>query len=1166
MNNWDSVPEFVPLSDDKSLDTKGTEANGTWFDSFSTSRNLYWGPSNSQFAQEDGKLVIAATDPGNQLYVSRIITPASNFEVECRIKFDYFGTDNGFSVRWNGVRIVVYLYESKIRAGIDRVGSAPAELAYVDVGYDWHTYRVSFHDGIARLYFDGQPLLSFEPELQDGTAEMTFFTIPANQYNAAKMQVEYASYRVLTNSDLVITTPTPRETVENGKAVEVTASLSDSLKNSGESVKFYLNNVYAGEAESSAPAVCFDNLNPGVYSVYATCGSVISCERIFSVASPAASTEKNAVYATAAKLQSSYILRYTVSGDGSLSAGDGLFPLSLEYSGGRLRCRADDGEKTVMAGNGAYIAAVDGGVLWLWKNGKLLLSDRLPQEVCGTVVSASGSIGNVAVEAYNGTLWQRSLSGETNLSLDPGEIGNSYALEFAYSVGSPLSMSFCDGLYLLGLKITADGALSILEAPQLETVYAEYGSLTGNAVYRVAVSNGVAILFRNNLRLVSFRMPESAVSRNLYVQGAGLTYLQIREAGERFFWSGMPTDSDWDSWFAVSAKTPLDQGEGKCLKLYAHNTEISATLNVSALTTGSFYLVARYFDFIGSGVIAGYDFDSKCFKYGKSIENLSKLDNAVTIAGSEITLTLRVTDLTATLFCNGEAVGSFSTDLNGWGNVGYLNAGKNLTFSSFAFSGDSNALADSSTVLLPNDHTVGLFELNGKIYETGEQGTYVSIDGGRTFTNTDDFQHRSYNMIVLQSGKLLSLVRTRDTSGLIYQAWQSEDGGKTWKGPFNVQSTYNDYRFTMNGKVMQTSSGRIFFVSGETEDENIGTNWIYYSDNDGMTWKKSKTEFNQKTTGMNIQEGCIVELREGVLRFYARNDCGFLVYSDSYDGGKTWDTDMKFSDFASVVSAFNVAKDPKTGAIWMTWEYNNINDCMIIQYPRTRIGLAVSYDNAASWQYIGDIDGLNQCDFRSVAHWNLGMWITDDAVFVTGGKQVDGKWYNYTVRLSKETIVPMARFNSLYSLRNNISEYRDGSRLSTMGVLAISPDTGRVWASGRFFEVEDVTDKRTMLPVEIIASFLGGSLTVTGKTATIRVGNAEYVFTARSDVAWIAREEKVMTFVAGEQDGTVTVSIEDLHRLLDLYAWTNESGAILLTVGVIPFSNVNNLLSQVGLF
>ena len=70
MNIWDADADFVPLSDDRSLDTAGTQADGSWFDSFSGKRNPYWSPTG-QFKMKDGKMVMTASDPNRQIFVTR---------------------------------------------------------------------------------------------------------------------------------------------------------------------------------------------------------------------------------------------------------------------------------------------------------------------------------------------------------------------------------------------------------------------------------------------------------------------------------------------------------------------------------------------------------------------------------------------------------------------------------------------------------------------------------------------------------------------------------------------------------------------------------------------------------------------------------------------------------------------------------------------------------------------------------------------------------------------------------------------------------------------------------------------------------------------------------------------------------------------------------------
>ena len=1176
MDIWNQDPEFEVLTDDKSKDTRGTLPDGSWFDSFTLQRNLFWTNKNNYATRmdfEEGMLHYEAADfsgTTHEAIITRSVDPTENFEVEFRLKIDYYGNDNGVYVGYNGVRVVIYFAESFVRFNRDRGGSEPGgDIVYTDIGYDWHTYRIRVNDRIAKVYIDGVYLTSFVPESWGGeNGELGLFAYPSNATNAARGRVEYMSYTVLEEDNVKISSPTAGAVCGEGVSdVAVSVKLSATAAQASDSVSYYLNGLYAGQGavQSSdlSAKMTFQSLKPGVYSVYAVCGDYTSAERVFTVEEPSAT--KNAVYTTKQLLQSSYILKFNVSGSGTVTAGDGMYPLSLSFGSHKLSYSSYDGKKNILMGDGAYIVLVDGGSVWLYYNGKLALSYRLPYGACESAVTVSGGISGLTVEAHNGTFYAKDLSEKTDLSEDVGAIGYNYALEFEYTKGSEADLILTDGIYSLDLHLAADGAISALMAPQkvpYRQAICEAGE--GTAVYRVQVSLGIAQIYYNNVWLASWRMPESVAKRNLYFSGGGMGKVQIREINDKFYYAGNASDSDWNSYFGTTGD--LSEIGATCLEVYSQNTAITAEIALTSASSGSIYLLARYFN--GKGIFAGYDFDAKCFKIGNSLTALQAVDSSVSLsANGTAKLSLSVMGSSVVLTCNGTKIAETSVgDVNGWGNAGYLDLCDGAAVKSFSYEGDGNPLCGTTTALIPNDWTSCFFEFNGTVYAGGEFGAYRSKDDGKTFTDFSLFgSYSSWNMLVLKSGKLLSLVRTGSLGSLRYVAYVSSDNGLTFDGPYPVNADTNAYRFTMNGKVMQTSSGRIIFVSGETENEYMGQLWVYYSDNDGVTWTKSDSEFNQKTTGMNLQEGMVVELDDGLLRMYARNDCGYIVYSESTDGGVTWGMEMQFSNFPSTVCAFGVNKDPYTGAIYMCWEYNCANDSNLVQYPRTRVGLAVSYDNARTWYYVGDIDELNSLTSSTWMHMNGGVWFTEDAVLATTAKSINGQRYNYIVRIPKENLVPMARFNSLHVLREDPYAYREGMKLFANGVLAISSETGRVYASGVNYELDAVNGKRTMISAEIIADFLNGVLTLDGNRAVIRVGAAEYVFTAGSQTASVAGEEKAMTFAAVLEDGTMKVSLEDLHNALGLTARCSESGAMVFTVSSDPI-RVDYLLSMTGIW
>lgn len=1171
MDIWSQDPVFEPLTDDASRDTKGELEDGSWFDSFSSGKNLYWTNKKNcatKFEIKDGVMSYEAGDfsgTDKEAFIARSVRQSERFELEFRFKINYYGNDNGVYLSYNGVRVIIYFSESWVRFNRDRGGSEPAgDMVYTDIGYDWHTYRIRVVDRIAKVYIDGKYLTSFKPESFGGDmGEVVFLAYPSNATNAAKAQVEYVSYTVLGDEDVLITSPTANQVCGKGASdVEVSVSVSSALSAQNDKVKYYLNGLYAGESAVQDAKMTFRDLQPGVYSVYAVCGEATSVERTFIVEDSGKDQPLN--YSTSALLQSSYVLKFDVNGSGTVTAGDGVFPFELTFGNSKLRYKTLDGtESILMDSNGSYIAVVDGGAVWLYKDGKLMLSYKLPYGACASAVGASVDVANLTVQPHNGTFYQKKLSGDAHLNEALGNIGHSYALEFEYTSGKDAVVQMTDGIYGLNLSFSAEGGISALLSPQKNPYTDEIATAkSGTALYRVDVSAGIAQLYVNNVWLASWRMPETVVAERIYATGS-VGLVQIRQTGDRFYFSGNKSDTDWNEYFGTSGD-PSAIG-AYVLKTYSKNLEISAEISYSGATTGGFYLLARYFNNLG--LFAGYDFDANCFKIGLTKDTLQTVGAGKTLpAGGKATLSLIAEDNTAVLYCNGERIGELAVgSVNGFGNAGYLCTG-NASIVSYKFEGDSNVLWNTNTAFIPLDWTSCFFEMDGYVYAGGELGTFRSEDDGMSFEEITKFPKNSWNMIWLKSGKLLTIVREGTEAKKRYVAYHCTKKGTVIGGPYNINADdeLNAYRITMNGRVLQASSGRIFFASGETENEYIGQVWVYYSDDDGKTWTKARTEFNQATTGMNLQEGMIVELDNGVMRMYARNDGGFLVYSDSFDGGYTWDTEMKFSNFPSVICAFGVNKDPYTGDIYMSWEYNNTNDSNLVQYPRTRLALAVSHDNAKTWEYIGVFEELNSATSSTWKHMNAGVWFTEDAILATTAKDIDGVRHNYIVRIPRENLISMARNVGLHVLREDPYAHKEGLKLFTNGVLAISSETGRVYASGTNYEIGAVNGKRTMLSAEIIASFLNGTLTVENGRAVIKVGAAEYIFEAGSKTASIAGVDKEMTFEATMEDGTVKISIEDLQNTLGLTARCSESGTILLTVEDTPV-RVDYLLGLVGI-
>jgi hypothetical protein len=242
------------------------------------------------------------------------------------------------------------------------------------------------------------------------------------------------------------------------------------------------------------------------------------------------------------------------------------------------------------------------------------------------------------------------------------------------------------------------------------------------------------------------------------------------------------------------------------------------------------------------------------------------------------------------------------------------------------------------------------------------------------------------NIWHLQSGKILhiyqKLISPHPNFKLQARAEISEDDGKNWKQGGWLHKEPGPY-CTMNGKITQATNGRIFFpaaTGGEGLDgEEHGGVGVWYSDDDGQSWTESAIRLDMNTTGLNLQEGEVVELSGGNLALVMRSDTGYLMYSLSTDNGVSWSKDIKSTNLPSTMCAFNTFRDNKTGEIFVFWTYEDPNSKHELpQFPRERVSLARSTTDFQSWEFLTDIEDFKGNNGR---YMNLGMFVDDDCVY-----------------------------------------------------------------------------------------------------------------------------------------------------------------------------------------
>lgn len=614
------------------------------------------------------------------------------------------------------------------------------------------------------------------------------------------------------------------------------------------------------------------------------------------------------------------------------------------------------------------------------------------------------------------------------------------------------------------------------------------------------------------------------------------------------------------------------------IKAFAYNPAITANVRVDEAPEegGAFYVALRY-DNEYRNTLVGYNFNSGAWEIIETNNSKSRSIGSVPAEfpyGKDITLDVEVNGSQIALYVNGEReVSTNQANLAYYGNVGIATNGVKVTVSDFAYSGTGRAMPGAHT-FINTASSPDVFEFSdGHIYViNGPNNAFESKDNGYTWEHVKLGKFSS-NTIRLKSGTIVYTKRESEGNGnFVDYAYVSTDNGATFDGPFPIQN-YLRNRITMNNKLTEGSTGRLFFASGESGDgvEGEGGIRVFYSDDEGRSWTGAnmlaldgktiisggeEARMDAENTGVNCQESRVVELPDGTLRLYTRTDEGFLYYSVSTDNGETWTAEMWPSEFISVLSAFNIEYEPSTGYYYMAWEYNNKNDNRTFQYPRTRTGLAVSYDGMETWEYIGDIHEA-AAKPNIFNHMNIGIKPTKDAIYVTTvyyPLQEDGSapTRNYMVRVDKDTLKTTERFTKVHALSIAAPTDTEQNIIDTM--LLIDADYANVYSGGRMYSVP--TPTKGYIPVTIAANYVGAYSTAAQNTATVTFGQVEAVFTAGSAEVTVNGETKTISAAPIMNPDGLYVPVTVLSELYDKELTTSPSGATVA---------INELLGAIAL-
>ncbi len=243
-----------------------------------------------------------------------------------------------------------------------------------------------------------------------------------------------------------------------------------------------------------------------------------------------------------------------------------------------------------------------------------------------------------------------------------------------------------------------------------------------------------------------------------------------------------------------------------------------------------------------------------------------------------------------------------------------------------------------------------------------------SEDNGRTWTDHDIVVLPNEAKMNVMSVSLLRLADGR--IGMLYLRKNamndcrpylriSTDEAKSWGAP-TLCIPDGGYFVVNNGRLVQLRNGRLVIPTSQHAQpggkfQSRGTAMCYLSDDEGRTWRRSRTVLEAPPSSRSgLQEPGVVELRDGRLMMFCRIDQGsqFVSYSD--DGGETW-SPPKPSSLISPVSPATIKRIPSTGDLLVVYN-NHAGIDPSLRGKRTPLTIAVSKDEGQTWQLHKNIE------------------------------------------------------------------------------------------------------------------------------------------------------------------------------------------------------------------
>ncbi len=871
-------------------------------------------------------------------------------------------------------------------------------------------------------------------------------------------------------------------------------------------------------------------------------------------------------------------MTYTVTGDSGVAIiehKNGNHRLYLKHTTNGVVYLTDTGEETYELGTGDFEVITDGAIAEVYRYGQLAFTFYMPMtEEVGQNVSEQGlSVVDyqISMPIQRNNYFVKENVTNKNAIYQLGEIPFYHVTDFVADKNDEFQLVVNDSYFQVNLKVE-DGKIKVLttqndNTPVFEKEILDISDTEGKVYYRIENGAGMCRLYANGRWKNTFRAIHTTGKGYFAVNvtgGDGLDYLAVSDNHDlavytdEFDGKGVRASDEFWAFTNMGAHVEPDAGRMILhalertnamaeINAFAAEFNLVADVNVQKLNGGFYFILSHSVTSNYSKI--GYNATKKQFEH---VDVLQKAETVKATKESEtfpVGETVRLelvsrrtsTDKQVILYVNGQPMIGTDEALNGNGTFGFLLDDAVAYIENVSYRGDAkilHGLYDYPGVL-GDPATLDMIEDGDKIMLVGSSSKRVStIDGGKSWQYEEVVSGDSNNIVALPTGELISVVHKQigvNEMGIeTYQdfSYISYDNGKSWTEQGPIQPSAKNNRITMGNRIKVGASGRIYFACCDNNDETKGHIVIWYSDNKGKTWTKSKTEFKSEEQGYPIQEAVCLETESGVVRAYFRNESGCVNYYNSYDYGETFDLTRHATPFLSAQNCFNIERDPYDGkTLYFAWGYDNAGLSGSDGNPRTRWAIAKSVDDGETWEYVGT--GHEKNEQQGSIMMNLNINVAKDYLVLECMSLDDGsnsQWYGRRVTVPKDQ-VSSKRFDQVHCAKLSDIENTVSISDTQKKALILDPDQGVGLVNGDRTENVAVADK---VAIDYIAGYVGALVKEEGDSIILKRGDAEISFAKsellQKDGKWFVTigdvAEKYGLFV-NEIDNIIILSIEE---------------------------------------